>query len=88
MAGPTHTTVWYWLLALLGAGLLASLAPLGRPLIIAALLGAALAKAILVARHYMHLKQESRLIYAIIAAPVLLVLCLALALVPDLVLRH
>lgn len=88
MAGPTHTTVWYWLLALLGAGLLASLAPLGRPLIIAALLGAALAKAILVARHYMHLKQESRLIYAIIAAPLLLVLCLALALVPDLVLRH
>jgi caa(3)-type oxidase subunit IV len=88
MTGPTHTTVWYWLLALLGAGLLATLAPLGRPLIIAALLGAALAKAILVARHYMHLKQESRLIYAIIAAPILLVLCLALALVPDLVLRH
>jgi caa(3)-type oxidase subunit IV len=76
------------LLALLGGGLLATLAPLGRPLIIAVLLAAAVAKAVLVARHYMHLKQESRLIYAIIAAPLLLVLCLALALVPDLVLRH
>ncbi|MDX2168943.1 MAG: cytochrome C oxidase subunit IV family protein [Deltaproteobacteria bacterium] len=88
MAGPTHTTVWYWLLALLGAGLLATLAPIGRSLVIAALLGAAVAKAVLVARHYMHLKHEPVLIYAIIAAPLLLVVCLALALVPDLVWRH
>jgi cytochrome c oxidase subunit IV len=88
MTGANHTTIWLWLLALLGAGLLVSLAPVGRPVIIALILVAALAKALLVARHYMHLKDESLLIYAIVAAPLVLVLCLALALVPDLVWRR
>jgi cytochrome c oxidase subunit IV len=84
MTGANHTTIWLWLLALLAAGLLVSLAPVGRPIIIALILATALAKAFLVARH-MHLKQESLLIHAIIAAPLLLVVCLVLALVPDLV---
>ncbi len=85
MTAPHHTTVWLWLLALLAAGLLASAVSLSRSVVIALLLLAAIAKASLVARHYMHLKRESVWIYAIITAPLLLVLCLVLALVPDLV---
>jgi caa(3)-type oxidase subunit IV len=85
MAGPSHTTIWILLLALLAAGLAVTAAPLGRAVAIVLIVTIALAKAVLVARHYMHLKREPLIICAIAAAPLLLVLILAVALVPDLV---
>jgi len=88
MAAPSHTTIWTWLLALLAAGVAAAAAPFGRALAIGLVLVIALIKAVLVVRHYMHLKREPLIIYAIAAAPLLLVLVLAMALVPDLVWRR
>jgi caa(3)-type oxidase subunit IV len=85
MSGPSHTTIWVCLLALLAAGLAVTGAPLGRAAAIGIVLAIALSKATLVIRHYMHLKVEPLLIYAIAAAPVFLVLVLVAALVPDLV---
>jgi caa(3)-type oxidase subunit IV len=88
MAGPSHTTIWIWLLVLLAVGLSATAAPFGRTAAIALVLLMALIKASLVIRHYMHLKREPLIVYAIAAAPVLLIAVLALALVPDLVWRR
>ncbi len=47
-----------------------------------------MAKALLVAANYMHLRFEPRLIYAIAIAPIVLFLGLTLALVPDIVFGH
>jgi caa(3)-type oxidase subunit IV len=82
---PRYHTIWVWLMALLVAGLLSAFLPLGKPLAILLIFGVAVVKAFLVARHYMHLRTESLLIYAIAGIPVLLLLGMTLALVPDIV---
>ncbi|MEO8605566.1 MAG: cytochrome C oxidase subunit IV family protein [bacterium] len=85
MAGPSHTTIWVWLMGLLAAGLAVAAGPFGRAVAIALIVSVAVVKAVLVARHYMHLKGEPPIIYVVAAAPVLLLLVLLGALVPDLV---
>lgn len=82
-----YVAIWMWLLVLLAIGLLVTSAPLGKPMAIFLIFTVAAVKATLVARHYMHLRSESLLIYAIAGLPVLLLLGLALALVPDIVFR-
>jgi cytochrome c oxidase subunit IV len=85
MTRPSHTTIWFCLLALLAVGLAVTAAPFERHVVIGLILAVAVAKAVLVVRHYMHLKGEPTIIYVIAAAPLLLVLVLAVALIPDLV---
>jgi cytochrome c oxidase subunit IV len=49
---------------------------------------AAIVKAALVVRKYMHLEGEYWLLYAIALAPVLLIVAMAVALLPDIAFRQ
>jgi caa(3)-type oxidase subunit IV len=82
---PNYVAIWVWLVALLIVGLGASFVPGARGLAVALIFATAVAKALLVALNYMHLKFEPRLIYAIAIVPVLFVLVLIVALFPDFV---
>lgn len=82
---PNYVAIWGWLVALLIVGLAASFLPGARALAVALIFAAAVAKALLVALNYMHLRFEPRLIYAIAIIPVLFVLGLMVALFPDFV---
>lgn len=82
---PNNVTIWVWLVALLAAGLLLVLLPLSRTAAVMLIFSIALIKAYLVVRHYMHMRSETLLISAIAGIPVILLIGMALALVPDLV---
>jgi caa(3)-type oxidase subunit IV len=79
--------IWGWLVARVGAGLASFLLPLSHGQITALLMGIAVVKAILVARHYMHLKAQPAMLYAVALVPVLLALVLAVVLLPDVAYR-
>jgi caa(3)-type oxidase subunit IV len=85
---PTYTTIWAWLVALLAIGLMCAFLPFGKAMAIFLIFTVAVVKAFLVARHYMHLRTESVLIYAIGGIPLLLLIGMTLALVPDIVFRR
>jgi caa(3)-type oxidase subunit IV len=85
---PSYVAVWGWLVALLGAGLMCAYLPFGKAMAIFLVFTVAVVKAFLVARHYMHMRSEGVLIYAIAGIPVLLLLGMVIALVPDIVFRH
>jgi caa(3)-type oxidase subunit IV len=85
---PSYLTIWAWLVALLIAGLFCSVMPGGKAMAIVLIFSVAAVKAFLVARHYMHLRSETVLIYAIAGIPVLLLVGFMLALVPDIVFRR
>jgi caa(3)-type oxidase subunit IV len=82
---PSYLTIWVWLMVLLVAGLASAFLPVGKAMAIFLVFTVAVVKTFLVARHYMHLRTESVLIYAIAGIPVLLLLGMMLALVPDIV---
>jgi caa(3)-type oxidase subunit IV len=87
-AHPNYVTIWIWLVALVAVSLAAGLLPGGRVVAVTAIFLAAVVKAVLVARNYMHLRFEPRLIYAIALVPVLFAVVLAFAMFPDFVLRR
>lgn len=82
-ARTNYVAIWRWLLVLMAAGLAASFLPGARVLAVTAIFAAAVAKALLVALHYMHLKVEPWVLYAIALVPVAIVVILGLALLPD-----
>lgn len=87
-ARPSYVGIWVWLVVLLVVSLLAGVLPGGRTVALLVIFGTAIAKALLVAANYMHLRWEPRFVYAMAALPVLFVLGLLLALFPDFVLRR
>ncbi len=82
---PNYVAIWGWLIALLIVGLAASLLPGARAVAVTLIFATAVAKALLVALNYMHLRFEPRLIYAIAIVPVVFVLVLVGVLFPDFV---
>jgi caa(3)-type oxidase subunit IV len=82
---PSYATIWVWLVALLFAGLVFAFLPIGKAMAIFLIFSVAAVKALLVARHYMHLKSETVLVLAIAGIPLLLLIGMALTLVPDIV---
>jgi len=85
---PSYLTIWIWLVVLLFAGLMFAFLPIGKAMAIFLVFSVATVKALLVARHYMHLKAEAVLVLAIAGLPVLLLIAMALVLVPDIVFNH
>ena len=85
---PSNVAIWSWLVTLLVAALFCAYLPFGKAMAIFLIFTVAVVKAFLVARHYMHLRTENLLIYAIAGIPVLLLLGMMLALVPDIIFRH
>lgn len=82
---PSYVAIWVWLVALLVAGLFCAYLPFGKMMAVFLIFTVAVVKAYLVARHYMHLRSESLLVYAIAGIPVVLLVGMVLALVPDIV---
>ncbi len=80
--------IWRWLVALLAVGLMVFMLPIPRIAIVALIFGVAVVKAVLVVRDYMHLKAEHLFIYVIAFVPVLIILGLLFALIPDIALRR
>ncbi len=85
---PSYVAIWTWLVALLIVALFCAYLPFGKIMAIFLIFTVAVLKAYLVARHYMHLRTESLLIYAIGAIPVLLLIGMMLTLVPDIVFKR
>ncbi len=83
-----YLEVWGWLIGLLILGTLVVFLPIPRVLALIAVFGIALVKAILVVRNYMHLKAEHLIIYLIAAIPVLLIVAMLFALMPDIAFHH
>ncbi len=81
-----YFVVWLWLIGLIiiAAGAAALLPKLQAMVLI---FGSAVVKALLVARHYMHLKNEKAVTYAIVLVPLGFVIILLFALFPDFVYR-
>jgi caa(3)-type oxidase subunit IV len=78
--------IWYWLMGLVIVSVGASLVlPKFQAMVL--IFSVALIKALLVARHYMHLKHEKAIIYAIVLVPLAFVIILLFALFPDFVSR-
>jgi caa(3)-type oxidase subunit IV len=86
-AHPSYVTIWVWLVALLVAGMGVFFLPMGKAAATTLILGIAIVKATLVGRHYMHLRRQPPMLYAVIAVPVLLAVFLVVALLPDIGLR-
>lgn len=81
---PRASTVWWWLVALVAAGLaLLGVPRLGHEVVAPVLFVLAVAKAALVVRYYMHLRGRPTLLAAVALVPVALALLLAAILLPD-----
>ncbi|MDH3443703.1 MAG: cytochrome C oxidase subunit IV family protein [Deltaproteobacteria bacterium] len=79
-----YLAIWYWLMGLVILSVLASfILPKTQALIL--IFAAAVVKALLVARNYMHLKNEKPIIYAMALVPLALILIFLFALFPDFV---
>jgi cytochrome c oxidase subunit IV len=81
--GPHPVTVWVWLVICLVAGFVVFWLDLSHSLVVLLLFQIAIFKAGLVVRHYMHMKQQPVALYAIAAIPVLLLIFMVFALLPD-----
>jgi cytochrome c oxidase subunit IV len=83
-----YIAVWFWLVALLAAGLAVMALPVPKLAALALIFGIATIKAALVIRNYMHLKYESLFIIAVAVVPLLLFIGLAIALIPDIAMHR
>ena len=82
-----YLMIWIWLLALVMVSVAAaSILPKTQALVL--IFAVAILKALLVARNYMHLKNERVIIYAIVLIPLTFVIILLFALFPDFVFRR
>ena len=90
MVSDTHTRhylmIWIWLLALVLLSVAAA-AILPKTQAIVLIFAVAIVKALLVARNFMHLKNERAIIYALVLVPLAFVIILLFALFPDFVYR-
>lgn len=81
-----YLIIWLWLLALVVASVAAAtLLPKLQAMVL--IFAVAITKALLVARNYMHLKNERVIIYAMVLVPLAFILILLFALFPDFVYR-
>jgi caa(3)-type oxidase subunit IV len=79
-----YLIIWYWLLALVIASVVAaSIMPKFQAMVL--VFSIAIIKALLVARNYMHLKNEKAIYYALALVPLAFILVLLFVLFPDLV---
>jgi caa(3)-type oxidase subunit IV len=79
-----YLMIWYWLMALVIVSVLAAFfLPKFHALVL--IFAVAIIKALLVARNYMHLKNERAIIYAMALVPLAFVLIFLFTLFPDFV---
>ena len=79
-----YLIIWFWLMALVVVSVAAvSILPKFQALVL--IFSVAVIKALLVARNYMHLKNERAIIYAIALVPLAFIVILLFGLFPDFV---
>ncbi len=81
--GVGYVTIWMWLVALLAAGVALIALPLSKTLAVVLIFAVATLKAVLVVRHYMHVRAQPVMVYAILSVPVVLAIALIFVLLPD-----
>ena len=81
-----YLTIWVWLIVLLAAGV-ALLAVPSKTLAVVLIFAVASVKAFLVLRHYMHVRHQPLMVYALLAVPLLLAIALTIVLLPDIAFR-
>ena len=79
-----YLVIWIWLVALVGISVAAA-SVLPKFQALALIFSSAIVKAFLVARHYMHLKNEKPIYYAMALVPLAFVIILLFSLFPDFV---
>jgi len=79
-----YLIIWLWLVALVGISVAAA-SVLPKVQALALIFSSAIVKAFLVARNYMHLKNEKPIYYALALVPLAFVIILLFGLVPDFV---
>ncbi len=82
-----YVTIWGWLIILLGVGIALLALPLSKTVVVVLIFTVAAVKAGLVLRHYMHVRGQPLMIYAMLGVPVLLAIAMTLALLPDIAFR-
>jgi cytochrome c oxidase subunit 4 len=81
---PNYVAVWIWLGALTVIEVAIALSqPISWKFTVAALVGLAFIKALLVAMYFMHLRFERRTMVAVLLTPVVLSLVLFFGVLPD-----
>ncbi len=80
---PNYIAIWGWLAGLTALEVWIANMALPRPIVIAALVGLAVAKAVLVALYFMHLRFERASLGLIALTPPLLLILLTFAVYPD-----
>jgi cytochrome c oxidase subunit 4 len=80
---PNYIAIWIWLALLTIVEIWTANTGLHRAIVIAALVGLAVAKASLVALYFMHLRFERRTLGLIALTPPVLLVLLTFALYPD-----
>ena len=84
---PSNVTIWVWLLLLVVAGVAVLAIPISHLFAVVLIFLVAAVKAALVLRHYMHVRRQPFMIYAMLGIPVLLAIAMTLVLIPDIGLR-
>lgn len=82
-----YVTIWVWLVILLAAGVAVLAVPASKTVAVLLIFGVATVKAVLVVRHYMHLKHQPLMIYLMLGIPLLLALAFIIVLMPDIAYR-
>jgi len=82
-----YNEIFYWLVGLATISVVGSVFHLPAVFVNTLVFGIAFVKASLVAWHFMHIKNEGRLIYMIAVIPVVLFIILVTILVPDFLIR-
>ena len=78
-----YIAIWALLMAIFAVSLAAGSLHLERHTVVTILFGAALVKAWLVLRNFMHLRGVTPWLYAIVGVPLLLAIFMVIAFVPD-----
>ena len=82
-ARPNYFAVYLWLIGLLAVSVLAVYLPFSLGITVTIIFLIALAKAVIVAAYFMHMRFDGWLIYSIAIIPVILFFIMTLTLIPD-----
>jgi len=83
-----NVTVWMWLVLLVAAGVAVLGIPISKTVAVVLIFSVAAVKASLVIRHFMHVRQQPLMVYAMLGIPLILAIALTLVLIPDIGFRH
>jgi caa(3)-type oxidase subunit IV len=83
----SYRTIWLWLMVLLALGVALLAAPFSKTLAVLLIFTVATVKAMLVIRHYMHVRAQPLMVYAMLGVPLLMAIALLLILLPDIAFR-